>query len=567
MITIKQPHKENFTQEQLARAKQVDLLTYISARYEVKPHGGTEYKIVEDGHDSVIIFPQTNSWYDYKNAVGGDIISFVIKHEGKDIVTAVKELINETYDPQKIYISKLTEPTQSKERVTLPDKASNDRRVFAYLIKTRGIDRDIVKACIDNGSIYQSKEVIPRGDKEFTFNNCIFVGFDTENNPRYASQRSMNDNINVSFKPFKQDVKNSEKDYGFLIKGNDNAEWLSVCEAPIDALSIATLNKQKYIDGKEEHILSLGGVSDKAIDEFLKHNDKIKVINVCLDNDEGGRKAGERIREKYSELGYKVVESYPKEKDYNLQLKYEIERKNEPIIDAPEQALNNKRAFMHLTETKKLDKDLVNDLLNDGSVYQADRQILDGQGNPKTISNTIFVQKDNTGTPVYAISVNYNTSQDKADFKAEYKNEGQARSYLSRKGDSSDLLVFNNPISMLSHQTYVKEQGAENHNNYICCISNPSEAISQFIEDNPNIKDVKVMLDRAVSINPKTNQQVDFREFSYNKIKKTISSKKVSVSKKFAKGIDLNRDLQSIKCNGKLAKKQNSIENSVENER
>jgi len=129
------------------------------------------------------------------------------------------------------------------------------------------------------------------------------------------------------------------------------------------------------------------------------------------------------------------------------------------------------------------------------------------------------------------------------------------------------LLVFNNPISMLSHQTYVKEQGAENHNNYICCISNPSEAISQFIEDNPNIKDVKVMLDRAVSINPKTNQQVDFREFSYSKIKKTISSKKVSVTKKFAKGIDLNRDLQSIKCNGKLAKKQKSIENSVENER
>ncbi len=574
--------KENFTQDQLARAKDVDLLNYVQTHgYTVKPHGSC-YKLIEDGHDSTVIFPSTNSWSNMASGIGGDTVSFLVKHENKNMVDAVKELIGETFDPQKMFVKNKPQKELPQRELQLPPHAENNNRVFAYLIKSRGLDRDIVKKCIDDGLLYQGEIKINKGDKNFKFDNCVFVGKDDKGVPKSAMLRSVNDNESYGYKG---NATGTDRSYAFIIEGKPNAQWLTICESPIEILSKMTLQKMKNQTTDDEHFLSLNGISDKnprlmieMIDRFLSTHENVRTINIALNNDKNALKsdgtpdvnhgvvAGNLLKQEYSDK-YLVVDNYPKLKDYNLELKREIIRKNQPVIDIPEQAPNNNRAFMHLTQTKKLDKDIVNGLLNDGSVYQADKTILDTEGNPKTFSNTIFVQKDETGTPVYAISVNYNASQEKADFKAEYKNEEQARSYLSHKGDSNDLLVFNNPISMLSHQTYMKEQGIENHNNYICCISNPCEAINQFILNYPNIKDVKVMLDRAVSINPKTKQPVDFREFSYNKIKKAVTSKKVSVSKKFAKGIDLNRDLQSIKCNEKSSRKEKSIENDVENER
>lgn len=63
---------ENFTKDQLARAKDVDLLNYVQSNYQTKMHGNGTFKLIEDGHDSLIIFPDTNRWYDFSRQVGGD---------------------------------------------------------------------------------------------------------------------------------------------------------------------------------------------------------------------------------------------------------------------------------------------------------------------------------------------------------------------------------------------------------------------------------------------------------------------------------------------------------------
>ncbi|WMJ24291.1 DUF3991 domain-containing protein [Paludicola sp. MB14-C6] len=564
--------KENFTRDQLDRAKQVDLFNYVSNRYQIKPHGGKAYKLIEGDHDSVVIFPNTNSWFDFANAVGGDTVSFLVQHEGKGYVDAVKELINETFNPQKL-VQRSKENKQNKERVMLPEKAENNKMVWAYLLKTRGLDRDIVYDCIKNGSIYQSNEVIKKGSDEFTFNNCVFVGFDKENNPRYASKRSIHDIYGC--KPVKQDYENSEKQYGFVLEGYESADWLTVCESPIEAISFATLRKINGEDYKKEHILSIGGMSFTPIDEFLLNHPNINTINIALNNDSQavnqfgepdnhGVKRGQKLIDKYSQLGYQVLESYPKAKDYNLELKLTLQRNNQPIIKVPEQALNNKRSYMHLTETKQLDKNIVKEWLDKGNIYQADHEKKDENGNIKTVSNTVFVQRDKNGIPIYAISVNYNQSKDRADFRIEYKNEEQARCYLSQEVDSNDLLVFNNPISMLTHMTYLKESGKENKNNYLCCMSNYTKAVQHFISSHPKIKNVKVMLDQSKSLNPQTNQLVDYRDFTFKKIKKTIANKSISVTTKYPKGIDLNKDLAAMK---EAKSKNKSQENGIEKER
>lgn len=556
---------ENFTKDQLARAKDVDLLNYVQSNYQTKMHGNGTFKLIEDGHDSLIIFPDTNSWYDFSRQVGGDAVAFLVKHENKNMVTAVKQLIGETFDPQKLFSerSKARQP-EVETPFILPQKAEDNNRVFAYLIKTRGIDRAIVKQCVDDGSIYQSHEVITKGTKQMTFDNCIFVGKDENGEAQYASQRSMNDSTKFVLK---SDVKNSQKDYGFVLKGAENADWLTVCESPIDALSIASINKMQGEDNSNEHILSLGGVSNKAIDKFLESNKNISVINICLDNDPKGRESGEKIKEKYAAQGYKVVESYPKLKDYNLDLSRELTRKTAPVIDSPPPSPNNNRSISYLTKTKNLNSELVKSQIESGNIYQTDKEIVTQAGDHRTVSNTVFVKRDEFDSPDYAISVSYNNSSDKADFKVEYTNENQARNYISHNGGNSDLLVFNNPISMMTHQSYLKDSGQENNNNYLCSIAAPENAVKQYLSDNPNVKNVKVMLDKSEYINAKTGQLIDTREITFTRISGKNATKTVSVSKKYPKGIDLNKDLQTAKSTAKMKQKEPTKQNDSEKER
>lgn len=548
----------NFTQDQLARAKTVNLLNYVDSHgYQTKKHGNT-IKLVEGEHDSTLIFPETNTWCDMSTGVGGDTVSFLTKHEGKNMVSAVHELIGETFNPQNLFV-KEAQQKREESPVSLPPKADDNKRAYAYLIKTRGLDRDIVDANIKNGNIYQSKEQFQKGDKTLIFNNCVFVGKDQDDKPQYASQRSMNDSSGYNFKA---DVANSKKEFGFLLKGSEKAEWLTVCESPIDALSVATLNKMRGENEGDEHILSLGGVSDKAIDKFLSTNPNIKVINIALDNDEAGRNAGERIKEKYSERGFNIIESYPKLKDYNLDLIRAHIDNQKPSIDAPPPAVNNNRAFMFLTTTKNIDAELVSSKIDNGDIYQNDNNIRTLAGEEKTVSNTVFAKRDAQGSIDYAISVGYNTSTEKADFKTEYYNDQNEHNYLSTLGSNDELLVFNNPISMLTHQNFLSLSGKPNENNYLCAIANVEKAVSTFISENPNIKNVRVMLDKSSFVDKRTNQLVDAREVAFFRINRAVGTKTVSVTKKYPKGVDLNKDFQSAKTNSKANDKSNDKDNS-----
>lgn len=561
--------RQNVTPEQIALAKQVDLLNYIqTSGFEVKPHGSGTYKLIDDGHDSTIIFPDGNSWFSYNDQVGGDSISFVQRHQNLGFVDAVKALVGEASNFKNIHIP--VRQTEIKKDMVLPPKDENNNRVFAYLIKTRGIDRDLVKDCIDNGLIYQSKEAIAKGDKSYNFNNCVFVGHDNDGKAQYASQRSMNDDKTV----FKADVKNSSKEYGFALAGDDNAEWLTVCEAPIDALSIASMNKANGDDNKNEHILSLGGVSDKAIDKFLENNDKIKVINICLDNDDAGHQAGNRIKSKYEDLGYKIIESYPKAKDYNQQLLQQRAREDKPNVDLPPPSADNKRVYMHLTQNKHLNKDVIAEMLKNGDIYQTTRQI---PNSDKVIADTVFVQKDKDNNPVYGIGVSHNTNLEKADFKIEYQNDEKTSNYISHEGNTDTLLVFSNPISMVTQMSIEKDLASINAksqtHHMICALGKTDDAVLEYLSSHKNIKEVNVSLDTSTGINNKTQQPFDYRESMFNRISKKCATKTVKVSKKFPENKSLNQDY--VNCKNKAAQKPQSKnqqashikdDNSLENE-
>ena len=85
-------------------------------------------------------------------------------------------------------------------------------------------------------------------------------------------------------------------------------------EGAIDLLSYCDI----YDDYKTNK-LALGMIADAPLETFLKENQNIRIIRLCLDNDGPGRVASSVLKDKYESRGYKVIDLSPPKayKDYN----------------------------------------------------------------------------------------------------------------------------------------------------------------------------------------------------------------------------------------------------------
>ena len=182
-----------------------------------------------------------------------------------------------------------------------PERAENDKRAYAYLVKTRHIAADIVSVLMKKGVIYQSKE----------YNNVVFLGYDYEDKAASAFKRSTQTQISSTFS--KGEQPGSDKIYRFRIE--NDSDVVNVFEAEIDLLSYLTLQDK---DERNENYLALGGISEKALDEYLMHR-KIREINVCTDNDIAGDECYQKIKNRYAGK-YKVTRELPINKDFNEDL-------------------------------------------------------------------------------------------------------------------------------------------------------------------------------------------------------------------------------------------------------
>jgi hypothetical protein len=292
--------KLRFTNEQIALAESVNIISYAeSIGYTVKQVTPKSFKI--EGYGGLYIHGNGHKWNWFSQNKGGGAIQFVIEMEGKTWVEAMKRLLNMnneivSYTPPKI------EKKEEKGEFILPEKKSTFKHIFAYLINTRGIDKEIVYDFVKKDKVYENK-----------YRSCVFIGYDKGAQVKYASVRS----TNTTGKSFRCDVKNSDKTYPFCSLGTNDT--VCVFEAPIDLMSYLTLIKKYNIKDFESHCISLGGVADKALEYYLKENPNITKIMLCLDNDEAGHFACQQIREKYRDT-YKILRHLPEGKDFNEQL-------------------------------------------------------------------------------------------------------------------------------------------------------------------------------------------------------------------------------------------------------
>ncbi len=329
-----------YTEEQVARAKQADLVKVLEKRGFKFEKSGKEYRCLEP--DSMTV--NVNKWFRHSKGKGGDPIALMKELFDLDFRDAVKELldgeepaedeesgevdcdiksesgkasdganedeIKDQENPGAVAVGSAEQnpsPAPVLEQVPeviLPERNENNDQVIKYLTEVRKLDPELVGEMIEKKLIYEDKE----------HHSVIFVGYDWEKRPCYVAWRA------TSEEKLRGEIAGSTKAFSFHCEASWTEEErdrrssnLYVFESAIDLLSFMTLYP-KY--RKDDHYLSLGGVSNQALMQFLSARPDVENIYLCLDDDQAGHDAVARILYELPEQ-YEVTRLIPERKDWN----------------------------------------------------------------------------------------------------------------------------------------------------------------------------------------------------------------------------------------------------------
>ena len=252
-----------YTQAQIDKANAVDLEKFLRAQGETLVRSGKEYRW--KAHDSLTVCG--NKWFRHSRSKGGFPVDFVMEFYGKSFPEAVQMLTGEPGEVQPE-----ADPAPSPA-FRLPLRNVTNANILNYLTQERKLSPSLVNFFIAAGGIYE----------DAAHHNVVFVGRDADGHPRYASSRGIREK-------FRQDAAGAEKAFGFAHRGTD--KQLLVFEAPIDLLSFIELFPKNW---QQHNYLSLGGVSGKALRQFLSERPDVERVSLCLDADKAGEDACKRL--------------------------------------------------------------------------------------------------------------------------------------------------------------------------------------------------------------------------------------------------------------------------------
>lgn len=308
-----------YSREEREEALTVSLRAIASSLGYTPLRSGGHYSLKE--MDSLIIYNDRtwNRWSGKGTITGGTQIDFLMAFGDIDTPQqAIKWLLDFKGSPVELdYVNRnpIVPDADLKHRdMVLPPKNNNYKRLFAYLIKTRGLSSEVVSDFVHRKLIYEDS----------VHHNIVYCGYDPEGKIRYAGMRGTAD---LYGKKFKMDVPGNDKNYGVNIVRKESGD-LKVFESVIDCMSYIDMYKDNT-----SNMLILGMVDDHPLERFLQNYSHIKSISFCLDNDKAGQGAiyeGKTLaggvykpglKEKYENLGYEVKVEVPSYgKDFNEML-------------------------------------------------------------------------------------------------------------------------------------------------------------------------------------------------------------------------------------------------------
>lgn len=281
-----------FTEEQREEARRTDLAAFLRQCGEEVKKSGSENMWLDHGQKVTI---RGNLWFHQYEQIGGDAIDFACRFYHMDYPEAVQLMLSMGVGT----VQGSVEPFP-KQQLVLPPKNDNMRRVYGYLLRRRGIDKDVLDSFAYRELIYESAD----------YHNAVFVGMDKVGNLRHIHKHST-----AAQGGFKGNAAGSEPEYSFHWHGGGDILYLF--EAPIDMLSFISMYKHCW---KSQSYAAACGVSDKVLWQMLKDGPHIKKVYLCFDNDEAGQTAAKQISKMLTEKEILNEILVPNHKDWNEDL-------------------------------------------------------------------------------------------------------------------------------------------------------------------------------------------------------------------------------------------------------
>ena len=283
------PH---YTESQISAANHVDLAAYLLSRGEKLSHRGNQYLWEKNQ-----VWIHGHEWYSHYESKGGHAVSFVMRYFGLSFQNAVEELIGGSV----VVNSQAIEPDKIRESksLILPPQSETTNRLLCFLTEKRFIAREVVEHFINVKTLYE----------DMKYHNCVFIGLDEDGVPRHCHIRSTSGN-------YKRTEAGSQAEYSFHHDGE--SEWLFFFEAPIDMLAFITLHRKGW---PKHSYVALCSVSERALMHRLNVNPKLRKVVLCLDNDNAGIFACERIKSILRNKGYsdiRIIHSINKDWDEDV---------------------------------------------------------------------------------------------------------------------------------------------------------------------------------------------------------------------------------------------------------
>lgn len=288
-----------YSDQQKALANSIDLVDYLRSNGETLIKSGREYRWQR--YTSVTV--RDNKWFKHKSQEGGYPIKFLEEFYGYNYQDAMELLLSYANDTGTQIVSEQEEQKEVKP-FELPPSNPDMKKAYAYLLKTRYIDQEIIDFFVQQGLIYEDAK----------YHNVVFVGADEDGIARHAHKKST---YTKGEQSYRGNVEGSDPRYSFHYKGSN--ENLFVFEAPIDMLSYISLAQHHW---QENSYVALCGLGMQAMDTMLEQNPDIRCITLATDHDVAGSEGVERMIDHLKEQGYdNIIIKKPLFKDFNEDLK------------------------------------------------------------------------------------------------------------------------------------------------------------------------------------------------------------------------------------------------------
>lgn len=254
----------NINSELIQRARNANLAEYfLKSGYECEQKRN---ELHVKGYGGLFVNTVTNQWYCFSqtgtNRGGNNAINCLTDVIGLDFKSAVEQLAGSRFSEVK-----RTAPAENRKELSLPEKADNMKRVFAYLCQSRKISPRIVSQLAHDGLLYQDKK-----------GNAVFVHKDENGKIIGAEIQGTS-----SFQRYKG-VAAGTSESVFSVKIGEPKKCY-VFESAIDLMSFKQMANQEKI--QNSLLVSMAGLKPNCIKNIADSGMK---MYSCVDNDEAGIK-------------------------------------------------------------------------------------------------------------------------------------------------------------------------------------------------------------------------------------------------------------------------------------